>query len=192
VHRLERPNFALHSRLETTYIADLEEDASQGKLRFYVDPAFALRRSSTGTAQRSPPNDPGPGILFGSYLRPIGPLQVRPELTIIGDVSLVFDDGDNEQLAGADAYAGIGGLVSLRARLNLGQPISDFELEGGVRYLRLFGDIEQTLADRWFASLTYSPQNLPYLGVGLTYNSGQNDDTFQKIEFYGLNVSLRY
>jgi hypothetical protein len=177
-YRIERPDFAIHARLETSLIEDLQFDARQGKLRVYIDPAFALGS--------------GRGVLFGSYLTPIGPLQWRPDLTLIGDASHIYDKGTNPALDGASDYLGLGGELSLRARLDLGQPISDFVLHVGVRDLQLFGDIRKHEARRWFSILEYAPANFPYLGIGLSFSKGENDDTFQDEEIYGLNFTVRY
>lgn len=177
-YKIERPDFAIHARLETSYIDDIQHDARQSKLRVYVDPAFALGS--------------GRGVLFGSYLKAIGPLQWRPDLTLISDASHIYDKGTSSALAKASDYLGLGGELSLRTRLNLGQPISDFVLQGGMRGLQLFGDIHKNNARRWFANLAYSPENFPYFGISLSFTKGENDDTFQYEEIYSLNFTVRY
>lgn len=177
-YKIEHPDFAIHTRLEASLIEDLHYDCSQVKLRVYADPAFALGK--------------GRGVLFGSYLMPIGPLQWRPDLTLIGDVSHINDKGTNPALAEANNYFGLGGELSLRTRLNLGQPISDFDLQAGVRYLKLFGGISKQEARRWFWTFNYSPANFPYVGIALSFSKGENDDTFQDEEIYSLNFTVRY
>jgi hypothetical protein len=177
-YRIERAAFAVHSRVEGSLIEDLQQDASQGKLRVYVDPAIALGS--------------GRGVLFGSYLKPVGPLRMRPDLTLIGDATAVFDDGTSAELAGASSYFGLGAQASLRLRLAVGQPLSDFVAEGGVRYLWLVGDIKKDSTTRWFGRLDYAPENFPYLGIGIVFTKGQNDDTLQDEETYGLEFTVRY
>lgn len=177
-YKIERPDFAIHARLETSLIEDIRQDARQGKIRLYVDPAFAL-----GSGQ---------GVLFGSNLKAIGPLVWRPDLTLIVDGSHVYDKGTSTALAGANDYFGLGGELSLRARLNLGQPISAFVLQGGVRGLKLMGDIHKNDTQRWFASLDYAPESFPYFGISLSFTKGENDDTFQDEEIYSLNFTFRY
>lgn len=177
-YKIERPAFAIHTKLEASLIKDLLYDSSQVKLRVYADPAFALGK--------------GRGVLFGSYILPIGPLQWRPDLTLIGDVSHVNDKGTNPALSEANNYFGLGGELSLRTRLNLGQPISDFDLQAGVRYLKLFGGISKQEARRWFCTLNYAPANFPYIGIALSFSKGNNDDTFQDEEIYSLNFTVRY
>jgi len=177
-YKIERPAFAIHTKLEASLIEDLHYDSSQVKLRVYADPAFALGK--------------GWGVLFGSYILPIGPLQWRPDLTLISDVSHINDKGTNPALSEANNYFGLGGELSLRTRLNLGQPISDFDLQGGVRYLRLLGDISKQEARRWFCTLNYAPANFPYIGIALSFSKGENDDTFQDEEIYSLNFTVRY
>jgi hypothetical protein len=178
-YKIENSKYAIHTKLEPSLIQDLKCDSRQGKLRVYVDPAFAL-----GSGQ---------GVLFGSYLRPFSPLQLqlRPELTLIGDVSHIFDTGTNPALTAASEYFGLGGELSLSARLNLGQPISDFVFNVGVRYLPLFGNINKQEARRWFSTLGYSPKNSPF-GISLKFSKGENDDTFQQEEIYSLNFTVRY
>jgi hypothetical protein len=177
-YKIERPSFAIHTKLEASLIEDLLYDSKQVKLRIYADPAFALGQ--------------GRGVLFGTYIMPIGPLQWRPDLTIIGDVSHVSDNGTNPALSEANNYYGLGGEFSLKTRLNLGQPISDFDLQTGVRYLKLLGDINKQEAHRWFGALTYSPANFPYIGISLSFSIGENDDTFKDEETYSLNFTVRY
>lgn len=170
--------FSLYSRLEAALLEDVHQDARQAKARLYVDPAIALGN--------------GNGILFGTYLPPIGPLQLRPELTLIGDASDVYKRGSSKELAGASDYFGLGGELSLRTRFDAGQPLSDFVLQLGVRHLSLFGDVNKNVARRWFASLEFAPQNFPYLGIRFALSKGENDDTFQNEETYGLELTLRY
>jgi hypothetical protein len=177
-YKVERPEFAVHARVELSYMDDIEQDARQAKIRAYVDPAFALGE--------------GRGVLFGSELAPLGPVRFRPDLTIIVDGSHVYDAGTSSELAGAEDYLGLGGEASLRTRLDLGQPISDFVLQLGVRRLQLFGDIHDNDATRWFANLAYSPQNFPYVGFRFAFSKGDNDDTFQDEEKYALELTLRY
>ena len=177
-YRIERPEFAVHTRVEGSLIEDLQQDASQLKLRIYVDPAVALGS--------------GRGVLFGSYLRPIGLLMWRPDLTLIGDATAILDKGTSPDLAGASSYFGLGALASLRLRLDVGQPFSDFVVEGGVRYLYLLGDIRKDHTTRWFGSLQYSPENFPYLGIAITFTKGPNDDTLQEEETYKLEFTARY
>ncbi len=177
-YKIERPSFAIHTRLEPSLMENLLYDSRQVKLRVYADPAFALGS--------------GRGVLFGSYIMPIGPLQWRPDLTLIGDASHVYDKGSDPALSETNNYSGLGGELSLRVRLDLGQPISDFDLQAGVRYLRLFGDISKHQARRWFSALTYSPANFPYVGIALSFSRGENDDTFQKEDTLSLNFTVRY
>jgi hypothetical protein len=123
---------------------------------------------------------------------PIGHLQWRPDLTLIGDVSYVIDTGTNPALAGANNYFGLGGELSLHTRLDLGQPISDFDLQAGVRFLRLLGDISKQEALRWFWTFNYAPTNFPYIGIALSFSKGENDDTFKDEDIYSLNFTVRY
>jgi hypothetical protein len=177
-YRIERSTFAVHSRVEGSLIEDLEQDARQGKLRIYIDPAIALGS--------------GRGVLFGSYLKPIGVLRLRPELTLIGDATEVFERGTSKELAGADSYFGLGAEVGVRVRLDVGQPFADFVAKGGVRQLWLLGDIKKDSTTRWFGSVEYSPENFPYLGIGFEFTKGENDDTLQEEETYELKFSVRY
>lgn len=177
-HRIETPSFALHSKLEASLIYDLEQRSRQGKLRIYFDPAFALGG--------------GRGVLFGSYLRPIGPLWIRPDLTLIVDATKVFRSGTSEELAAVDSYFGVGGELSLRSRLELGRPISDLSFKVGVRDLLMSGEIKEKHIRRFFGSVEYAPKDFPYVGVAFEFNSGENDDTFQEERTYGIGVTLRY
>lgn len=178
VHRYESPSLAVHTKLEASYIDDLQQDSHQGKLRLYVDPAFALGG--------------GRGVLFGSYLKPIGPLWLRPDLTLIADVSKVFRAGTSAELANTEDYYGFGGELSLRARLELGRPISDLSFKAGVRQLFMMGEINQQNVRRWYGSIDYAPKDFPYVGVSLQFSRGENNDTFQDEKTYGVGLTLRY
>jgi hypothetical protein len=177
-HRYETPSLAVHSKLEISYIDDLQQDSRQGKLRLYVEPAFALGR--------------GRGVLFGSYLKPIGPLWLRPDMTLIADASKVFRAGTSQELANAEDYYGFGGELGLRARLELGRPISDLSFKAGLRQLFMMGEINQEHVRRWYGSIEYAPKDFPYIGVSLQFSRGENDDTFQDEKTYGLGLTLRY
>jgi hypothetical protein len=113
-------------------------------------------------------------------------------LTLIADISKVFRAGSNADLANAESYYGFGGELTLRARLELGQPISDVSFKVGVRNLFMSGDIREDTVRRWFGSIEYSPKNFPYVGVSLQFTKGQNDDTFQKEDTIGVGLTLRY
>ena len=178
VHRYETPLLAVHTKLEASYIDDLRQNSHQGKLRLYVEPAFALRQ--------------GRGVLFGSYLKPIGPLWLRPDFTLIADLSKVFKAGTSAELANADDYYGFGGELSLRARLEVGRPISDLSIKAGIRQLFMMGEINQKHVRRWYGSIEYAPKDFPYIGVSLQFTRGENDDTFQDEKTYGLGLTLRY
>jgi hypothetical protein len=175
-HLYTTRNFGIQSRLEGSYLADKHQDSEQAKFRLYLDPSFSTKY----------------GILFGSYLKTFGALQLRPDLTLIGDYSRVIDDGTNADLANAESYFGLGGELSVRTRLDMGRPISDFVLQAGIRELRLFGEIRENETRRLFGKLAYSPEDFPYLGVALSFEKGDNDDTFQEERVYGLRVEVRY
>lgn len=176
--RFERPDFGFHARLEASFIDDMEQGSHQGKIRVYVDPAIWL--------------GPNAGTLFGGNLPTFRPLLLRPKLTLIADASKIYRAGTNADLADAKDYWGFGGDLSLRARLDVGSPISDFVLTGGVRHLELKGSIELDHARRWYGSLEYAPSAFPYVGLALEFNNGRNDDTFQREDTYGLSLRLRY
>ena len=86
----------------------------------------------------------------------------------------------------------MGGELSLRARLELGRPISDLTFRLGVRDLLMTGDIDENHIRRWFGSIEYAPDDFPYVGVSLQFTSGENDDTFQEERTYGIGVTLRH
>ncbi len=172
------PEFGFDARMEGSFIDDMEQGSHQGKIRLYVDPAIWLGREV--------------GTLFGGNLQVFGPLLLRPKLTLIADASKVWRAGTSEELADADDYWGFGGDLSLRARLNMGSPISDFVLTGGVRHLELRGDIGLRHARRWYSSLEFAPDTFPFLGLALEFNDGRNDDTFQREDTYSLALRLRY
>jgi hypothetical protein len=177
-YKIEEPAFAIHTRLEGSYMDDLEHNAEQGKLRLYIDPAIALGH--------------GHGVLFGSYLTAIGPLQLRPDLTLLGDASYIFDRGSSKDLAGDKSYFGLGGEATLRARLGLGQPFSDFNLLVGARDLEIIHGLDQDRVFRWYGGVEYAPENFPYLGLSFTFTKGDNNDTFQKEELYEVGLTFRY
>jgi hypothetical protein len=172
-------HITLHTRLEASVIFDSEQESRQGKLRAYVDPAIPIGRVW--------------GTLFGVYLkRKVGPLRLRPDLTLLLDGTHVYREGTSSELAGASDYLGAGGELSLRSRLDLGAPMSDFILQVGRRHLSLFSDIPEDHAARWFASLGFSPENSSFVGIALTLSKGENDDTFQDEETYSLALAFRY
>jgi hypothetical protein len=173
-----RPEFGFHARLEASFIDDIEQRSHQGKVRVYIDPAIWL--------------GPGNGTLFGGNLPIFRPLLLRPKLTLIADASKVYRAGTNEDLADVRDYWGFGGDLSLRARLDVGSPVSDFVLTGGIRHLELRGDIELNYARRWYGSFEYAPDAFPYLGLALEFNDGRNDDTFERENTYSLALRLRY
>jgi hypothetical protein len=185
-YKFGTPEYSLHTRLEASLMADRLYDSSQLKLRVYADPAFNLGQDlEQGLVQ-------GRGILFGSNILFRDKLQFRPDLTLIGDVSHVFDEGTNPALSKANNYYGLGGELSLKLRLYKIKIISDFDLQGGVRYLKLFGDINKHEARRWFGSLNYSPEKFPYFGIALSYSKGEDDNTFKDVDTYNLNFTFRY
>ncbi|MGK6325429.1 hypothetical protein ACMGDM_20360 [Sphingomonas sp. DT-51] len=172
------PEFGFDARMEGSFIDDMEQGSHQGKIRLYVDPAIWLGRDI--------------GTLFGGNLQIFSPLLLRPKLTLIADASKVWRAGASEELAEAENYWGFGGDLSLRARLNVGSPISNFVITGGVRHLELRGGIGLRHARRWYGSLEFAPDTFPYLGLALEFNDGRNDDTFQREDTYGLALRLRY
>lgn len=175
-HALERRGFSLHSRLETSFIDDMEQGSQQGKLRIYIDPAISLGRT---------------GFLFGSRLNLIPGVFIRPELTLIADASHVFRAGTSTALANAENYFGAGGDLSLTVGPENG-PLNFIRLTVGGRDLAMFGDIQQDHIRRWYGSLMLSDPNFPYAGLALTFNDGENDDTFQVEERYSLSLIFRY
>jgi len=173
-YRIETYDYSVHSRLEASYVFDEEQDAEQGKLRLYISPAFRLGESG--------------GTLFGTPLKGLGDLRLRPDLTLIGDASTVPDAGTSTELAGVDDYYGLGGELSLR----LGHvAVPNFTLKLGVRYLELFGEIGADNATRYYGALEYSPASTPF-GIALTFSEGENDDTFQREDKFGLSLTVRY
>lgn|GEM_PF-6810519 len=172
------PEFGFDARLEASFIDDIEQRSHQGKVRLYVDPAIWLGQDV--------------GTLFGGNLHIFSPLLLRPKLTLIVDASKVWRAGTNDELSNAKDYWGVGGDLSLRARLNVGSPVSDFVLTGGMRYLKLQGDIDLRQAHRWYGSLEFAPNNFPFVGLALEFNDGRNDDTFQREDTYSLALRLRY
>ncbi len=194
-HAIETPEYAVHSRGELSWIADLEQGSDQGKVRLYVDPAFSLYGGSTsrdGNEATPAWGGSARGILFGSQIGPYGPFLVRPDMTLIGDLSWVADDGNSPELEGASIYGGLGGEADLQVRLYDSGLASEFVVGGGLRYLQLFGDIDEPNTHRWFAALSYEPSQLPYFGVDLTYSNGDNPDTLQEEDRVELGFSLRF
>jgi hypothetical protein len=175
--RLEGASSALHASLETSFVDNLQRDSRQGKLRLYLEPAFALGN--------------GNGVLFGSYLRPIGPLELRPDFTGIIDVSRVFRRGTDPSLQNAQSYAGFGGQLELRARIRGASVFSDLEFVIARRQLFMTG-IDDHRIGRWFGSIEYASKDFPYVGIRFSFTSGQNDDTFQREETYQVGLALRY
>lgn len=174
---LERSYGALYASLEASFIDNLELDSRQGKLRLYLEPAFRLGG--------------GNGILFGSYLRSIGPLELRPDFTGIIDVSRIFRRGTDPKLQNAQSYVGFGGQLELRARLHGPSIVSDLEFAIARRQMFMTG-IDDHRIGRWFGSVEYASRAFPYIGVRLSFTSGQNDDTFQQEETYQIGLALRY
>lgn len=175
-HAYEGRSLALHSRLEISYIDDMEQGSRQGKLRLYIDPTFRLGRL---------------GPLFGSSLRLIDGLFFRPELTLIADASRIFRAGTSTALANADSYFGAGGDLSLSVGPASGA-LDFVRLTVGARDLAMFGGIDQDHIRRWYGSLTFTPPDFPYFGLSLTFTDGENDDTFQVEERVSLGLTFRY
>lgn len=168
---------ALDVAMELSYIDDIGQHARQGKLRFYLDPAFRL--------------GDGHGILFGSNLKVAG-LVLRPDVTGIIDISHVYARGTSTELATAQNYAGFGGQGSLKVRLDTQGWAKDFSLTLGGRNLFMTGDIDQRSINRWFGSFDYASSEFPNIGVGFSFTKGENDDTFQPEETYKIGLKLRY
>lgn len=169
---------ALRAVLEGSYLYDIEQDARVGNLVFNVDPAIAT----------------SVGPLFGGYLTPVGPLRFRPELRLTAKSGWIFEEGnDGSEFQGSQSFAGLGGILSLQARLDYGQPWSDFQISAGLENLRVVaGDLDRNDIKRWTAGLSYAPKNFPYLGLGFNVADGDNPDTLQREKYYRIGVDLRY
>jgi len=69
--------------------------------------------------------------------------------------------------------------------------VSDLEFAIARRQMFMTG-IDDHRIGRWFGSVEYASRAFPYIGVRLSFTSGQNDDTFQQEETYQIGLALRY
>lgn len=169
---------ALRVSLAGSYLIDIEQAARVGNVTLSADPTWQT----------------AVGPLFGGYLTPLGPIRFRPELRLTARSGWIFDEGnERSEFLGAQSYAGLGGIIGVQARLDYGQPWSDFLFSAGLEDLRIVaGDIDRNDVKRWTAGLQYAPKNFPYIGLGFNYSNGDNPETFQSEDYYRVGVDLRY
>jgi hypothetical protein len=86
----------------------------------------------------------------------------------------------------------LGGDLSLKAKLALGSPISDFVFSVGRRQLWLVDGLHGGEVHRWYGSIEYAPDSFPYVGIALKFSKGNNDDTLQQENTFSLGLNLRY
>lgn len=161
--------------LEAAWVEDMANDAKLARARLYVAPYVAL----------------GKQTLFGTAFRFGDRFAWRPDLLGVIDAADIQEAGDNKTVQGIRSYFAAGGDFSNVFYLNDAGVFSDFSLRLGWRQLWFHGAIKQDVLYRRYGALEYKPAASQWLGIALTYDEGDNDDTFQPVDTVALKLTLR-
>lgn len=161
--------------LSPSVLFDLEEESSQLRAEATAEPAFDLL-----------------GFPIGKYSRR-GQLWIRPDLKLRARGASVLDAGSDGELAAADDYFAVGGIVDVRVRLPDVRPLENLTLSASFDHLQFVaGGLRRSNANRIETALSYAPPDYPYLALSLRYANGEDMDTFQREELYKLVLGLRF
>ena len=165
---------------------DLEQDARtlRGRVELEASPLIPWSRNRRAE-------------LCGGNLVLFSGLRFKCESSLITEIGHVFQAGSSLDLMTLedDQFVGLGGSISGRLFFS---PYSDapdflkqFSLQGSARYL---GIVSGTLENqnRYRASLSFSPQNLRFVEASVTYETGENIETFQDEEITRFSIGFRY
>lgn len=168
--------FATSLTLNPTVIFDIENDAERFTVRGTAGPSFTV---------------PGFDVpIFGGYINFLGPLSVRPDIEFITEGSILLgDEGDGGDIP--DDYVGIGALASLDFRLTGLRALSATLISLDYRNIQtLIGESENI--DRFEVAATVAAPDFPYVGLTLSYENGDNEETHQDEEFFKAALGVRF
>ena len=175
--RLIRPTNWLSARigLTPTSTFDLKQGAKNFKVKGYFDPSVRV----------------GNNVILGGWKNLTGLIRYRPDFRIIGEGAHVFDNGTSAELADTDQFFGAGGDLSLKVGFSGVPVLSNVVLRAGYRHLEIFsGAIDR--ANRFSAAAQYTLDDASRFSLSLKYEDGENSETFQKEEFWGVELGVKF
>lgn len=167
----------LHLRGNLFNAFDLENDAQRLALKTTLEPGFSI-----GTNL----------ISFGAYTAPFdGPVWIRPSIRPLLEASHVFDAGSNQQFEDAEDFFGVGTEAGLKLKFPEIPILDSWLFNFDYRVLQLIAG-EDNVYDFFDVSLNWTPKDVPYFGISLSYKNGQNDFTFQDQETLSVSIGVRF
>ncbi len=171
----ERIFVQLRSNLFTAF--DLNNDAQRLAFDATFEPGFSI-----GTNL----------ISFGAYTAPFdGPVWIRPSIRPLLEASHVFDEGSNKQFEDAEDFFGVGTEAGLKLKVPTVPVLDSWLLNFDYRVLQLVAGDDETY-DFFDVSLNWTPKDVPYFGISLSYKEGQNGFTFQDQETFSVSIGARF
>lgn len=163
--------------LNLSRIIDNSDNSDQSNLSAFIIPSFRIPFGASDI------------VLFGGYMRPIGPLSLRPELKLMTAGRQIDSAGTNAALQGKDSYFGIGFDMRIDMLL-VGVPLFQ-KLRGYVEYTGMenFGVRDVEL---FKAGLIYPLLDSDRMSLNLDYANGRDIETLLENERYTLGLAFRY
>ena len=167
---------AIHVRGKAFTALDLEQEAQRLAFEGSLEPGFSI----------------APGFALGGYSAPFdGPVWIRPSVQLIGEASHVVDAGSSVELAEADNFFGVGTKAGLKVKLPELPILNTATLSFDYRVLQMIAG-DDALYDQFEVSLDWTPEDLPYLGVSVSYEIGENQQTYQDEESLTFSLGVRF
>jgi hypothetical protein len=156
---------------------DVKNNAQRAALSASAEPSFRLGRDL---------------VTLGAYTAPFdGPLWILPTIAPLAEVSHVIDAGTNEQFEKAENFFGIGTRVGIKMKLPTVPIVDSATLSVDYEVLRLFAG-DQSTFDMFEVSLGWTPKDVPYFGISISYRNGENELTFQNEQNLNIGLGARF
>ncbi len=133
----------------------------------------------------------GDQVYLGGWKKLAGPIHYRPLVSFLAEGAHVFDNGSSTEIGDNDQYYGFGGSAELKLNIR-GLPIlRDTIFTFRYWHLELFS-AELDHAKRFSAEAAYTLDEKKRFTVSLSFEEGENSESFQREEFVGVNLGAKF